>query len=163
MRWTFGHLGHVGEVAFCAAELLSGCTPSANTSPTTSPSGAVDAAAADAGSLAPADLVTETWQTDDGPVTMVKSESAHLSVSASCKKPDGTLACEAYRFVTHPVHVDLSGGNAHGASQGTLRCVKSKHTLVSAHDAQGNQDGFCKFDDGSYATTGAIESRPMPP
>jgi hypothetical protein len=144
-------------LAAATAAAVGGCTPSA----TTSPSGTADAAP-EPGSLAPADLVTETWQTDDGPVQMVKSESAHFSVSASCKKPDGSLACEAYRFVMHPVHADLSGGNAHGASQGTLRCVKAKHTLVSAHDAQGNQDGFCKFDDGSYATTGAIESHPMP-
>ena len=134
--------------------LVSGCTPSAT------PSGST--AADDAGAAAPTDLVTETWQTDDGPVQMVKSASARLEVSASCKKADGTLDCDAYRFVTHPVHVDVSGGGAHGASQGTLRCVKSKHVLVSAHDAQGNQDGFCKFDDGSYATTGSIESRAMP-
>ncbi len=144
--------------ALLAALVTAACTPSVTPS---SGTGAADAGA-DPQAPAPADLVTETWQTDDGPVEMVKSASARLEVSSSCKKTDGTLDCEAYRFVTHPEHVDLSGGNAHGASQGTLRCVKSKHVLVSAHDAQGNQDGFCKFADGSYATTGSIESRPMP-
>ena len=145
--------GQLGALV-SAAWLATACTPSAT------PAGAP--AAADGGESAPTDLVAEMWQTDDGPVAMVKSASARLSVSASCKKPDGTLDCEAYRFVTQPVRVDLSSGNAHGASQGTLRCVKAKHVLVSAHDALGNQDGFCKFGDGSYATTGSIESRPMP-
>ncbi len=139
-----------------AALVTFACTPAS--SPTVAADGGTDTQA-----TAPADLVTETWQTDDGPVEMVKSASARFEVSSACKKPDGSLDCEAYRFVTHPEHVDLSGGNAHGASQGTLRCVKSKHVLVSAHDAQGNQDGFCKFADGSYATTGSIESRPLPP
>ena len=130
----------------------SGATPDANT-----------AAAAPGAGVVPPDAVPETWQSDNGPIAMLNSPSLRLRISASCKQPNNTFSCQAYTFAMQPVHVDITPADrARGASEGTIRCVKSHHHLVSAHDPQGNQDGFCQMDDNSLVAVGSIEARPNP-
>lgn len=111
-------------------------------------------------SLESAPFVNEVWTSnDDGTqIAMIYYAQQNVRVSASCRNGGGQLACDALKQLRQgpPVKVPKSAvkGNI---SAGTKGCTALKNTIVHAHDAQANEDGFCKFPDGSLAANGSLE------
>lgn len=94
----------------------------------------------------------------EGETSLLYFEAANLTLSASCKKPDGKLDCAAYRAVRDEAPTPIPHRQLDGrVSAGTLVCRRLGHTSVTATNSVGAQDGFCKFPDGSLVDVGALE------
>jgi putative hemolysin len=140
---------------FCPLVALAACSgPKDGSSGTTTPNGAPTIATLDGRSG-----TEEEWTLEEGgPTKFLYFMNPQLKLSATCRKPDGALDCEAYRFLKSGMPVELARRRLDGrASAGTLACVKMGNILVHGKNALGTEDGFCKFRDGSMTTTGAIE------
>jgi putative hemolysin len=86
----------------------------------------------------------------------------NVRLSAPCRSAAGQLNCAAINQLRsgHPVEVPkkmLTGG----ISAGTRACMKMGNKLFTAHTANGTEDGFCVFPDGSMVSTGALEQYGM--
>ena len=147
-------------LAFVAAAVL-GChsaTPGpGDASSSGSPAGPL-------ANLESAPFVNEVWIAQDGgakvPILFYAQQNVRLS--ASCRNGGGQLACDALRQLRGNPPVVVPKGMVRGnVSAGTKACVALKNTIVGAHDAQGNEDGFCRFPDGSLVSTGALEQYGM--
>lgn len=151
-------------VVVVATSFLTGCPSkdSQASSGATSPSGAPTGSAAGSGPLAgleAAPFVNETWIAQEGgaQTPFVYWGQQNVRLSAQCRPPNGPLSCDAIRQLRGaPVEIPKKSltGNV---SAGTRVCMKLGHTLWSAHNASGAEDGFCKFPDGSMVSTGALE------
>ncbi|MBL8606422.1 MAG: hypothetical protein JNL38_03845 [Myxococcales bacterium] len=141
----------------CACALaVSGCGgPDKTSGGSATPSSSTPTLA----SLDPKSGVPEQWTLEEGgPTGFLYFANPQLKLSDTCRRPDGTLDCEAFRFLKGGVPVDLARRSLDGrASAGTLACVKMGNRLVHGKNAMGSEDGFCRFRDGSFTTTGAIE------
>ena len=101
------------------------------------------------------DYPAELRELPDPPAGRVEQ----LKLSDGCRKPDGSLDCEAYRFLKSGAPVDLARRSLDGRrSAGVLACMKLGNQLVHGRNAMGSEDGFCRFRDGSLTTTGALET-----
>jgi hypothetical protein len=139
--------------------LVAGCSKEPTSQPA---SGASGAAAPAQGGLAALDAKAakeEPWTLEGaGPMPFLYWGNPQLKLSASCKKPDGSLDCEAFRFLKSGTPVEIPKRRPDGRmSAGTLVCMKLGHALITGRSALGTEDGFCKFPDGSVTTTGALE------
>jgi len=143
-------------VAFVGALAIAGCggdKPSSGGA--TTPSGAPSLAGLDPRSGQP-----EQWTLEEGgPTGFLYFANPQLKLSDGCRKPDGSLDCEAYRFLKSGAPVDLARRSLDGRrSAGVLACMKLGNQLVHGRNAMGSEDGFCRFRDGSLTTTGALET-----
>lgn len=165
-------------VAFGSSLLLFGC-PSKDASSSNvaaSPSTATAATATSAerevesgttasgplASLESTPAVDETWTSQEGvSMPFVFFAAQNVRVSAQCRQPNGQLECDAIRQLrSSPVDIpkaSLTGG----ISAGTRVCMALKHRLVTGQNAEGTEDGFCRFPDGSMVSTGALEQHAM--
>jgi len=136
-------------------------------SATPGPGDASSSGAAPTGPLAnleSAPFVNEVWIAQDGgaKVAVLFYAQQNVRISASCRNGGGQLACDALRQLRGSPPVVVPKGMVRGnVSAGTKACVALKNTIVGAHDAQGNEDGFCRFPDGSLVSTGALEQYGM--
>lgn len=139
--------------------VVSGCSKEPTSQPATTSSGAVASPQAALASLDAKAAKEEPWTLEgSGPMPFLYWGSPQLKLSASCKKPDGTLDCEALRFIKSGTPVEIPKRRLDGRmSAGTLVCMKLGHALITGRSALGTEDGFCKFPDGSVTTTGALE------
>jgi hypothetical protein len=165
------------RAAFAVIALfVTGCPSKDSTSSSgaTSPSGSsgnTTAATSGAGggggtgplaNLESAPFANEVWTSQEGaqlPIIFYTQQNVRLS--STCRNGAGQLGCDAVKQLRgKPVDVpkrELTGNT----SAGTRVCVKLKNTLVNAHNASGNEDGFCRFPDGSLVSTGALEQYVM--
>lgn len=143
-------------VAFVGVFAIAGCggdKPSSGGA--TTPSGAPSLAGLDPRSGQP-----EQWTLEEGgPTGFLYFANPQLKLSDGCRKPDGSLDCEAYRFLKSGAPIDLARRSLDGRrSAGVLACMKLGNQLVHGRNAMGSEDGFCRFRDGSLTTTGALET-----
>ncbi len=125
----------------------------------TSPSGAPSAGAGPLANLETGPFVAESWTSQEGQkMDFIYYTGPRVRISAMCRQPNGQLTCDAIRQVRQgmPVELDSRDLNA-GISAGTKACRKLNMSLVSGHDTKGNEDGFCRFPDGSMIANGVIE------
>ncbi len=109
----------------------------------------------------------EDWLLEGGgPLPLLYFSSAQLKLSAGCKKPDGSLDCDALRFLRAGTPVQLLKRSLDGRmSAGSMACIRlakesgkdGAYALVTAKNKLGAEDGLCRFPDGSYVTLGALE------
>ena len=147
---------------FALALVLAAChstTPGAGdaSSSGTAPTGPL-------ANLESAPFTNEVWIAQDGgtqlPILFYGQQNVRLS--ASCRNGGGQLACDALKQLRGGTPVVVPRHMVKGnVSAGTKACVVLKNTIVGAHDAQGNEDGFCRFPDGSLVSTGALEQYGM--
>lgn len=158
-------LSSVGLVL--VACVLAGCPSkdSPSTSHATSPSGvAAESGTGPLANLESSLAVDETWTAEEGgaPVPFLFYGKQNVRVSAQCRGATGQLACDAIRQIRNAVPVEIARRSLTGnVSAGTRVCTKLGHTLWSAHNAAGAEDGFCKFPDGSMVATGTLEQYGM--
>jgi putative hemolysin len=87
----------------------------------------------------------------------IRYPNFRLTLSASCEQKDHSLRCrafEAWPTVTWKGvdHDALRGG----ANPGAVLCARRLGTLVIGTTANGSEQSFCRFDDGSMLGTGSI-------
>lgn len=125
----------------------------------TTPSSASSGASGPLATLESAPFANETWTAQDGQaMPFVFFAQQNVRVSAQCRQPNGQLACDAIRQLRNAPPVELSNSALNGGiSAGTRVCQTLKRQLVSGRDGSGNEDGFCRFADGSMVSTGALE------
>ena len=100
----------------------------------------------------------DSYKIEDADVPVLRFEDVSLTLSASCKKPDGTLACESYAFIRDGEPVKIQHSKLDGrVSAGTMVCTKIGKTNVTGTNAAGEQDGLCRFGDGSLVDVGSLE------
>ena len=105
-----------------------------------------------------------TYTVEGKPTELLDYPTEKVKVSASCERPDGTLACDAMTLLrkTSSVHLtpaELGGGIAPGA----VVCRKLQIPSTTGRDAKGNEDGFCSFPDGSLASHGSVDTHVLAP
>lgn len=144
-----------------ASTALLACPSKDNSSSSgaASPSGAASTGAGPLANLESSPFVAESWTSQEGEqMQFIHFTGQRVRISASCRQPNGQLACDAVRQLRSGMPIEVSGRELNmGISAGTKACRKINQTLVSAHDASGNEDGFCRFGDGSLISTGALE------
>lgn len=149
-----------------ASTVLFGC-PSKDSSQ--SSSGATSPSAGGTGSGPLANLEAspfgnEVWIAQEGGAQMpfIYYARENVRLSAQCRSATGQLNCEAIRQLRNAPPVDIQKRTLTGnVSAGTKVCMKLGNELVSAHNASGNEDGFCRFRDGSMISNGALEQYAM--
>ncbi|MBX3225247.1 MAG: hypothetical protein KF795_32380 [Labilithrix sp.] len=124
-----------------------------------SPTDATNAATGPLATLESAPFVNEVWTSQDGQqMPFIFYTRENVRVSAQCRQATGQLACDALRQVRNGMPVEIPGRELTGGiSAGTRACMKLGKQLVSGHNSVGNEDGFCRFPDGSMISTGALE------
>jgi hypothetical protein len=115
-------------------------------------------------SLATLDAKTgqpETWTLDEtpAPVPLLFFAQASFKLSASCKQPDGSLDCAAFKYVSRgmPTEIAKRELDDHRRTPGMKVCLKLNNQVVNGHNAVGSQETFCRFPDGSVITASALE------
>lgn len=150
-------------VAFVLA--IVGCNnkegerPDANTS-----SGATTGAPARLTNLESAPYLQEIWIDNNGGTQMqfLYYQADNVRVSAQCRSATGQLACDALRFLRSGQPVAMKRAQLDGrTSAGVKVCKQMNQSMVTAHNASGNEDTFCKFPDGSMLATGSLEQYGM--
>jgi putative hemolysin len=132
-------------------------------SPTT-PSSPPAKAAGPLASLESAPFQSESWTGQEGGQAQpfVSYAQQNVRLSAGCRSASGALQCDAVKALRSATPVEVSKKSLTGnLSAGARACMKLGYTLWSAHSASGNEDGFCKFPDGSMVSTGALEQYGM--
>jgi hypothetical protein len=89
-------------------------------------------------------------------VDFYRDEEKHLTISKSCIKSGGKFACQAYSALSKISLSSLShkGG---GANPGARICTSQlKGEVVIGRDSQGNENSFCRLDDGSLVSSGTL-------
>lgn len=80
-----------------------------------------------------------------------------LSVNR-CRQADLSLDCDAVKFLRNGPDVAIPKAKMTGAvSAGALVCAKLGYAMLTARAPNGDEDGVCKFPDGSMASLGALE------
>ncbi|HVH43590.1 MAG TPA: hypothetical protein VM925_14645 [Labilithrix sp.] len=141
--------------------LLLGCPSKENQSSggATAPSGAASTGTGPLATLESAPFVNEVWTSQEGqPMQFIYYTQQNVRVSAQCRQASGQLSCDAIRQMRSGMPVEIPNRSLTGGiSAGTRVCMALKHQLVSGHNSVGAEDGFCRFPDGSMASTGALE------
>jgi len=149
------------KVTVLFALSLAGC-PSKDQGGATPPSSAN--ATGPLAALESAPFVNEVWIAQDGGAQMpfIYYTRENVRLSAACRTPSGQLSCDAIRQLRSGTPVEIARRSLTGnISAGTRVCMNMRHQLVSAHNAAGAEDGFCRFPDGSMVSTGALEQYAM--
>lgn len=106
-------------------------------------------------SLAYADSV-QTLSTPEGEIKLHLNDSLHRALSSQCFPTQGALPqCDAWQVLqrVHKMPVDRQAKQDPG-----LRLCKNVTggTLVIGKDTRGNEQGLCKYRDGSMTTTQSL-------
>jgi putative hemolysin len=153
----------IEALAFAGSLLLLGC-PSKDSATSPSSSGGAGVATGPLANLEAAPFANEVWIAQEGGQQMpfIYYTQQNVRLSAGCRSAAGQLNCAAINQLRsgNPVEVPkrmLTGG----VSAGTRACIKMGNKLFYAHTANGTEDGFCVFPDGSMVSTGALEQYGM--
>jgi hypothetical protein len=147
----------VGLLAACNNK--EGERTDANTS-----SGATTAAPVRLAQLDAAPFMNEVWIMNEGgaQVPFIYYQADNVRVSAQCRSATGQLACDALKFLRSSPPVQMKRAQLDGrTSAGVKVCKQMNQPIVTAHNASGNEDSFCKFPDGSLLATGSLEQYGM--
>jgi putative hemolysin len=128
-----------------------------------SPSSAASVATGPLATLESAPFINEIWTSQEGQrMPFIYYSQQNVRVSAECRQASGQLSCDALRQIRSGTPVEVPGRELNGGiSAGTKACIKLGRQLVSGHNSAGNEDGFCRFPDGSMVSTGALEQYGM--
>lgn len=139
--------------------LTAGCPKSQDgAAASSSTTGSGPAASGPLATLSAKDGREEMWKLDQGTLPFLRFDAQRVVLSGSCRTPAGTLDCEALRFLKSGTTVELGpADHAGGMSPGTAVCRKTKHQIMTGTGPTGNEDGFCRFGDGSMVSVGALE------
>ncbi len=158
------------HVLSVAAVLLSsvvflGCPSKDNQSSSgaTSPADTTNTVTGPLATLESAPFLNEVWTSQEGQqMPFIFYARENVRVSAQCRQARGQLACDALRPVRSGMPVEIAARELTGGmSAGTRVCLKLGQKLVTGHNSSGNEDGFCRFPDGSMISTGALEQYGM--
>lgn len=100
----------------------------------------------------------ETFTFDDGPKDMLTFTREGLRLSATCARPDGSLDCEAIRFLRRGKQVSIPASELGSIPPGALACKKLGIRNTVGRSAQGNEDGFCVMGDGTLVSHGSVDT-----
>lgn len=135
------------------AALISACGKEGAESGPATPQSAPTPATLDGKSGLP-----ESWTVEDAPTQLLFFTQIGMKVSASCRKPDGTLDCAAFQYVKSGMPTEIAKRELDGhASPGSKVCLKMNNQIVTGKNSVGSTDTFCKFPDGSLITVGTLE------
>lgn len=85
---------------------------------------------------------------------IIEDLDRHLRVSQSCQLPEHKgYRCRAYEALARASVKELS----RNASFGLQICLKLRGRPATGVIAEVNEDGFCRFPDGSYVGIGSLE------
>lgn len=152
-------------LALAAFVVLSGCNnkegerPDANTSSGTQAGGPTRLAQLDS-----APFQQEVWILNEGgqQLPFIYYTADNVRLSAQCRSAAGQLTCDAARFIRTGQPVQMKRASLDGRqSAGVKVCRQMNQQIVTAHNASGNEDSFCKFPDGSMLATGSLEQYGM--
>lgn len=146
-------------LAFAA---LVGCNNSSQTGGPTAPTASTASTASGVSPLASLTVqsaVEEPYTVDgQGPQPFLFFATQRFSLSSKCRKPDGTLDCDAIRFLRTGDDVAIPRAKLTGAaSAGAMICTKLGNQNMTAKKPNGDEDGVCRFPDGSMVSIGALE------
>lgn len=82
----------------------------------------------------------------------------NVRVSAQCRNPAGQLGCAALNQIrggAPPIVIDAT--QLKGKPAGVMACKKLNNGMTAGINAQGNEEQFCKFPDGSWLSTNTLE------
>lgn len=100
----------------------------------------------------------EAWTVEGKPWPMIHWARADVRVSASCRTPEGRLACEALAQLRGaPIEVPKRSLDGR-MSAGVKACMQTGRNVLVGRGPSGNEDSFCRFQDGSLLSTGALET-----
>ncbi len=100
----------------------------------------------------------EAWVIDGQVAPMVFYAEHDLRVSASCRQPNGQVACDAVRFLRSGMPVEIARRFLDGRqSAGVKACMRLNQPVLVAQNSVGSEDSFCRFPDGSLLSNGALE------
>jgi hypothetical protein len=136
---------------------------SQSSSGSTSPSGA-STGTGPLANLESAPFVNEVWIAQDGgqQAPFIYYTQQNVRLSAGCRNGGGQLLCDALKALRSGNPVELPRRSLTGGiSAGTRACQKLGNRLWTGRSAQGSEDGFCVFPDGSMVSTGALEQYGM--
>ena len=100
----------------------------------------------------------ETWTLEDlGKTEFLVFAQAKVTLSKSCLK-GATLDCAALRTLKAGAVVEVKKAKLDARmSAGARVCQALSHELVNGR-GPGGEDAFCKFEDGSLVSAGALET-----
>jgi hypothetical protein len=103
-----------------------------------------------------ADLTKAEFNIGDQEVSFVHLEQKHITISASCMKPEGSLKCKAADALKKADDTLLKPDGL-GRNPGARLCEEQFHQKVRLSTAQnGDERTFCEFSDGSLVGTGTL-------
>lgn len=158
------HVPLVAAVLLSSAVFL-GCPSKDNQSSSgaTSPADATNTGTGPLATLESAPFLNEVWTSQEGQqMPFIFYARENVRVSAQCRQASGQLACDALRPVRGGMPVEIPARELTGGmSAGMKVCLKLGQKLVTGHNSAGNEDGFCRFPDGSMISNGALEQYGM--
>lgn len=92
-----------------------------------------------------------------GTIAFVTDESAKLTVSADCLKPNRSLKCEATDGLKN---LSWKKRKKSDRNPGSFLCeAQLKGIVVMGRNAAGDESSFCRFADGSMIDSGSLVHR----
>jgi hypothetical protein len=101
-----------------------------------------------------ADLPKSEFRFKQGKIAFVTDESRKLTISADCRKADGSLKCDATAGLKQLSWKKRKKGDH---NPGSTLCEKQlKGTVVVGQSESGDENSFCRFPDGSMVDSGSL-------
>lgn len=103
-------------------------------------------------------FMNEVWNITGQQVQILYYARENVRVSAQCRNPAGQLGCGALTQIRGGAPpVVISKSELGGKPAGAVACKKLTHGMMAGVNAQGNEETFCRFPDGSWLSTNTLE------
>jgi putative hemolysin len=93
---------------------------------------------------------------DGRKIALVDVPERRLTISKSCERRPGQFRCKAYEAFEH---ASLAGHEEElrgGANPGAVVCGLARGKVKISRDAQGRENAYCRFSDGSLIDCGSL-------
>ena len=108
--------------------------------------------------LESAPFQNEVWNMMGQQTQILYYPRENVRVSGQCRNPAGQLACAALNQIRGgAAPIVVSRGELGGKPAGAVACKKLSNGMMAGVNAQGNEETFCRFPDGSWLSTNTLE------
>ena len=119
--------------------------------------GATPPASGPLAGLESAPFMNEVWNMGTEKVQILYWTRENVRVSAQCRNPAGQLGCAALTQIRSAAPIVINATDLKGKAAGVMACKKLNNGMTAGINAQGNEEQFCKFPDGSWLSTNTLE------
>ena len=121
------------------------------------PMGPTAPASGPLGGLESAPFMNEVWNVSGQQVQFLYYARENVRVSAQCRNAAGQLGCAALNQIRGGAPVVVMKSELSGKPAGAIACKKLGNAQTSGLNQAGNEEQFCRFQDGSWLSANTLE------